>query len=166
MKGLIIYATCYGSTQQYADWIAEATGYETVSYKDVTEGQLQAAEHIVIGSWVLAHRLCIGKWIEEKKHLLKGKDLYFYSVSGAKPGDKVLDNVFKDSVPSELLDENKCYQFGGKRETKKMSGFHKFMMFIATTFIEKDKEKKEEMKRFVDNVDKKYSDKLIAALNA
>ena len=166
MKGLIIYATCYGSTQQYADWIADATGYETVSYKTVTDEQLKAADALVIGSWVLAHKLCIGKWIEDKKDLLKGKDLYFYSVSGAKPGDKVLNNVFKDSVPAELLDENKCYQFGGKRETKNMSGFHKFMMFIATTFIEKDKEKKAEMKRFVDNVDKKYTKELIAALSA
>ncbi len=25
MKGLIIYATCYGSTEQYADWIKHFT---------------------------------------------------------------------------------------------------------------------------------------------
>lgn len=161
MKGLIIYATCYGSTKQYADWIIEETGYEAKSYKDVTDEELSAYDKIVIGSWVLANKLFLSKWIEEKKELLKNKEVVFYSVSGADPNDKSIAKVFKDSIDEKLYENAKCYRFGGRRETKKMSGFHKFMMFIATTFIEKDKDKKEEMKRYTDNVYRAYINPLI-----
>ncbi|MBN1776708.1 MAG: hypothetical protein JW811_01170 [Clostridiales bacterium] len=164
MKGLIIYASCYGSTKTYAEWISEETGMQVVSYKEATDKDIENTNTIVIGSWVLAHKLFLKKWLTEKKELLKGKKLYVFSVSGAKPGDKELDHVFSDSLDAELLKDCKTYQFGGRRETKKMSGFHKFMMFIAAAFIEKDKEKKAEMKRYVDNVDRKYINVLMEDL--
>ena len=164
MKGLIIYATCYGSTKTYSDWISEETGFPAVCYKDVTDAQIQSADTVVIGSWVLANKLFLAKWIGEKAAQLKGKALYVFSVSGAKPGDTALDRVFADSIGGDLLANCKTYQFGGRRETKKMSGFHRFMLFIAAVFIEKDKEKKAEMKRYVDNVDRQYTKPLIAAL--
>ena len=165
MKGIVIYASCYGSTKTYADWISEETGFDPVSYKDVRDPDVQSANVVVIGSWVLAHKLFLAKWLAEKAELLRGKTLYVYSVSGAKPGDRELDNVFADSLPQALLNGCKTYQFGGRRETKKMSGFHKLMMFIATTFIEKDKEKQAAMKRYVDNVDRKYIASLIEDIN-
>jgi len=166
MKGLIVYATCYGSTRKYAEWIAEDTGFTCRCNKEVTDDELRAADTIVLGSWVLAHKLFLAKWIEEKKDLLMGKKLYLYSVSGAKPGDKVLDNVFTDSADKSLLEGAGTYQFGGRRETKNMSGFHKFMMWIATTFIEKDPDKKEEMKKYVDNVDRSYTKALVKEITA
>lgn len=156
MKGIVIYASCYGSTKTYADWIGGETGYTPVSYKDVRDEDIESADVVVIGSWVLAHRLFLAKWLAEKAELLGQKKLYVYSVSGAAPGDRELDGLFTGSLPEALLNNCKTYQFGGRRETKKMSGFHRFMMFIAATFIEKDKEKKAEMKKYVDNVDKKY----------
>ncbi len=165
MKGLIVYASCYGSTKQYADWISEDLGYDTKAYKDITDEDFKEYETIVIGSWVLANKLFLAKWIEEKKCLLMEKELVFYSVSGADPEDSCLKEVFSCCVDEVLLKNAKCYRFGGKRETKKMSGFHKFMMFIATTFIEKDKDKKEEMKRYTDKVNRKYTKQLIAEMN-
>ena len=165
MKGLIVYASCYGSTKQYADWIKEETGYESKPYKEVTDGDINESDTIIIGSWVLANRLFLAKWIEEKKDLLKDKELVFYSVSGADPKDDCLKEVFSCCVDCEMLENAKCYRFGGKRETNKMSGFHKFMLFIAASFIEKNKDKKEEMKRYTDNVDRNYIKPLIEQLN-
>ncbi len=166
MKGIVIYASCYGSTKTYADWIGEETGFAPVSYKDVRDSDIRSADAVVIGSWVLAHKLFLAKWLMENKELLMQKKLYVYSVSGAKPGDKELAGVFTGSMDEALLNHCRTYQFGGRRETKKMSGFHKFMMFIATTFIEKDKEKKAEMKQYVDNVDRQYTQPLIKDLQA
>lgn len=166
MKGLIVYATCYGSTKQYAEWIAEDTGYTCRCNKDVTDDELREADTIILGSWVLAHKLFLAKWIGEKKEILSGKRLYFYSVSGAKPGDRVLDNVFADSADQVLLEGAGTYQFGGRRETKNMSGFHKFMMWIATTFIEKDPDKKEEMNKYVNNVDRSYIQALVKEIKS
>lgn len=161
MKGLVIYASCYGSTKQYAEWISAETGFECYESKDVTDEQLREAEIIVIGSWVIAYKLFLSKWIEEKKELLTDKKLYFYSVSGAMPGDESLKGVFTKSVNESLLSGATTYEFAGRREIKKMSAFHKFMLWIASTFIEKDPVKKQEMKKYVDNVDKKYIEALL-----
>lgn len=164
MKGIVIYASCYGSTKTYAEWIGEETGFAPVSYKDVRDTDIQSADAVVIGSWVLAHRLFLAKWFMEYKDLLMPKKLCVYSVSGARPGDRELDGVFAASMDEALLRHCRTYQFGGRRETKKMSGFHRFMMFIAATFIEKDKEKKAEMKKYVDNVDRQYIEPLVKDL--
>lgn len=166
MKGLIIYATCYGSTEQYADWICEEIPFEKKCYKEVTDEELRSAEIIILGSWVLAHKLFLTQWIESKEQLLKGKVLYAYSVSGAVPGDAELDQVFPNSFSGELLSDVKTFQCGGKREVKKMSPFHKFMMWFAVTFIEKDPMIKEKMKRYVDNVDRSYIEPLIQTVKA
>jgi len=156
MNGIVVYATCYGSTRQYADWISDALGYEVRDFKDVTDDELAVADIVIIGSWVLAHRLYLDKWIREKRDLLRQKHLFLYSVSGAEPGSDELTAVFEHSVQPDLLETARTYQCGGRRETKKMSGTHKFMMWIATTFIEKDPEKKAEMKQYVDRVSESY----------
>ena len=114
----------------------------------------------------LAHKLFLTRWIESKEQLLKGKELYAYSVSGAVPGDPELEQVFPNSFSVELLSGVKTFQCGGKREVKKMSPFHKFMMWFAVTFIEKDPMIKEKMKRYVDHVDRSYVEPLIQSIKA
>ncbi len=165
MKGIIIYASCYGSTEQYAAWISERLPFKKVNYKDVTDDELLESDIVVIGSWVLANKLFLAKWLGVKTELLRNKKLFFYSVSGAKPGDATLERVFEDSMDPALMGCTKTYQFGGKREVKGMSGFHKFMLWIASTFVEKDPEKKEEMKKYVNNVLVEYIEPLIDDIN-
>ena len=168
MKGLIVYATSYGTTQQYAQWIAEETGVETRNYKKVTDADLQGADFLIIGSMVLAHRLFLTKWLTAKEALLQGKTLFFYSVSGAKPGDKELEDIF-DTLPESLLKGAKTYRFGGKMRFQELSGFHKLLMRIGT-LIEKDPETKAEMKRDMkvakDNVSRDYIAPLVRDVKA
>ena len=168
MKGLIVYATSYGTTKQYAEWIAEEVGVETRSYKEVKDSDLQGADFLIIGSMVLAHRLFLTKWLTTKEALLQGKTLFIYSVSGAKPGDKELEDIF-DTLPELLLKGAKTYRFGGKMRFQELSGFHKLLMRIGT-LIEKDPETKAEMKKDMkiakDNINRAYIDTLVQDFKA
>ena len=161
MKGIIIFGSCYGSTEQYASWISEKLPLKKVNYEDVTDDEISQSDIVVIGSWVLANKLFLAKWLKEKTDLLKNKTLYIYSVSGAEPGDACLKRVFEDSLDPALLSNAKTYQCGGKREVEGMSGFHKFMLWIAATFIEKDPQKKADIKKYVNNVSFNYISPLI-----
>ena len=167
MKGIIIYFTAYGTTKKYAEWISDEIDVETRSHKDVTDSELQSSDYIIVGSFVMAHKLIISKWLSKKEAILKDKELFFYSVSGAKPGAKELDNIFKISLPESLYKDAKTYQFGGKMRYEDLNGFHKLMIKIGI-LIEKDPEIKEEMKKDTkiakDNINKEYIKPLIEDL--
>lgn len=163
-KGLIVYFTSYGTTRQYAEWISGEIEAGIRGYKEVTDDELQNADYLIIGSFVMAHRLIISKWIAKKENVLAGKKLFFYSVSGAKPGAKELDDIFSVSLPESLLRDARTYQFGGKMRYQDLSGFHKLMMRIGV-LIEKDPQAKADMKKDIriakDNVNPDYIKPLV-----
>lgn len=167
MKGLIIYYTTYGTTKKYAEWISKKTDVEIRNYKEVTDSEMQASDFLIIGSFVMAHKLIISKWLAKKEHILKNKKLFFYSVSGAKPGSKELENIFEISIPESLLKNAHTYQFGGKIRYEDLSGFHKMMIKIGT-LIEKNPDTKAEMKRDMkiakDNINPDYIKPLVQNL--
>lgn len=164
MKGLIIYFSAYGTTKQYAEWISEEIDAKTYNYKTVSDADLQEADYLIIGSFVLAHKLIISKWLTAKEPLLKGKKLFFYSVSGAVPGAKELESIFSSSISESLLAGAKTYQFGGRMRYQDLSGFHKLMMKIGT-LIEKDPVAKADMKKDMkiakDHVNRDYIKPLV-----
>ena len=164
MKGLIIYCSVYGTTEQYAEWIGTEVSLKKNNYKMISESDIKNCDFLVIGSFVLAHKLAISRWLRKKQELLKEKQLFIFSVSGAKPGSKELDTVFSDSLPQPLLMKSKTYQFGGKMRYEDLTGFHKLMMKIGT-FIEKDPKVKADMKRDMkvakNNVDIKFIEPLV-----
>jgi len=164
MKGLIIYVTAYGTTRKYAEWISKEINIKTVSYKKVDDTDLKNSDFLIIGSFVMAHKLIISKWLTNHKDLLKGKKLFFYSVSGAKPGAKELDDIFESSLPESLLKDASTYQFGGRMRYEDLSGFHKLMIKIGC-LIEKDPATKAEMKKDIkvakDNVNPDYIKPLV-----
>jgi len=163
-NGIIIYFTAYGTTKQYAEWISDEIHTKIRSYKEVTDDELQSSDYLIIGSFVMAHKLIISKWLSKKEQILKNKRLFFYSVSGAKPGTKELENIFEISLPESLLKNAKTYQFGGKLRYEDLSGFHKLMIKIGI-LIEKDPGTKAEMKRDTkiakDNINRDYIKPLI-----
>ena len=168
MKGIIIYVTAYGTTKKYAVWISNEINVEIRNYKEVSDSELQASDYLIIGSFVMAHKLIISKWISKKEPILRNKKLFFYSVSGAKPGAKELENIFKISLPESLLKNAQTYQFGGKMRYEDLSGFHKLMMKIGI-LIEKNPDTKAEMIRDTkiakDNINPDYIKPLIEDFN-
>lgn len=164
MKGLILYFTTYGTTKQYAEWIAEEIDAEICNYKEATDAALQDAGFLIIGSFVMAHKLIISRWLAKKENLLRNKKLFFYSVSAAKPDDRELEHIFEVSLPESLLKDAHTYRFGGKLRYDDLSRFHKMMIQIGT-MIEKDPQIKADMKEGMkiaqDNINRDHTKPLI-----
>ncbi|TCD14083.1 flavodoxin domain-containing protein [Oricola cellulosilytica] len=85
MKGVIFFSSRYGSTAQYAQWIAEATGLPSF---DVEEESANPSDYdfLVLGSPVIYHKLMFHKWVKRNLASIMSRPAILFSVSGAGPG--------------------------------------------------------------------------------
>ena len=105
MKGAIFFSGKYGSTQQYANWIGEATGLPVFDIKD-PNADPSKYEFLILGSSILYFKLSIRKWVSANSARLKGRSKILFSVSGAGPSDK-LNRLVANSLPAWLLSQMK-----------------------------------------------------------
>lgn len=129
MKGAIFYAGQYGSTAQYADWIAEATGLPVFdvhdSYADPTQ-----YDFLILGSSVVIFKLLIRDWI--KKHLpnLLDKPVILVTVSGAPPGPQ-LDGWIAACLPASFVAHMDHMALRGRMDPKTVSLWHRAILLIG-----------------------------------
>ncbi|MBP3656560.1 MAG: flavodoxin [Clostridia bacterium] len=86
-KGIILVQSRYGTAKIYADWLAEATGYDMMEAKKAAAASLQAYDVILLGGGVYASSIS-GMGVL-KKHIaaLQGKKIAVFAV-GAAPHDE------------------------------------------------------------------------------
>ena len=129
MNGALFYASRYGSTAQYAQWISEATGLPTF---DVNKGDADPSrfEFVVIGAPVIYHRLMIRKWVKQKKAILETRPVIMFTVSGAPAGSK-LDGWIAKSLPQALIRRMNHVALRGRQDPKDLSRFDRLMLIIG-----------------------------------
>ncbi|MBB6479746.1 flavodoxin domain-containing protein [Spirochaeta isovalerica] len=153
MKGIIIYKSNYGSTEQYARWIGETTGFKAINVKDVKKSDITDSDAVVFGCPNIAGKPLLAKWIEKRKDLLSGKKLALFTTSGADAKDPVLQKGFEAGFSPELRKELKYFPQNGRMIFSELSGMHKFLMRLGQKMV-KDPAEKEEMVRDKDNMDR------------
>ena len=97
MKSIVIYNSQTGFTKKYADWISEATGCETVPFKQATKINLFEYDAVIFGSWCKAGHIQKIKWFKKIMPELAeaGKKLFVYFV-GASPSESPEVSVTMD----------------------------------------------------------------------
>lgn len=129
MIGAIFYSSKYGSTAQYATWIAEATGLPAFNMEDSTEDPARY-DFLILGSPIIYFRLRGRKWVKKNLKKLLGKPLIYYTLSGAPAGPK-LDKWISKSLPDEIVAEMKHVTLGGRQHPKELNWFDWIMLKIA-----------------------------------
>ncbi len=132
MKGAIFFSGKYGSTEQYAKWIGEATGLPVFDIND-PNADPSKYEYLVLGSSIIYFRLTNRKWVRENLSILKGRSKILFSVSGAGPSNK-LNRWVSKSLPSELLSQMEHIALRGKLDHKKVSWGVKIMLWMGALF--------------------------------
>lgn len=100
MKGAIFYNGKYGSTEQYAKWIAEATNLPIFSCKDPMADPSKY-DFLILGSSIILFRLTIRKWIRAQSEKIRSKPIILFSVSGAGASPK-LERWVEKSLPEDM----------------------------------------------------------------
>lgn len=161
MKGIILYKTSYGSTQEYAEWIGEDTSFEAHPIETAGNLPLDSYDIIIVGGYVMASKIVIGRWVASNWEQLKNKHVVVFSTSGAKPSPEVKKEFLEKSFPPEIANNIEYFPMHGRRRQKDLSLLGKAMMWIARTFIAKDAQEREDMSRDFDGVDRKYVTPLV-----
>ncbi len=129
MKGAVLYATKYGSTAEYADWIAAASGLPVfnVRREDVDP---DAYDFLILATPVIYYKLLITDWVQRNLARLEGKPVVMVTVSGAPPGPK-LDAWVGDSLPADFIANAKHVALRGRQIPAELSWYDRAMLIIA-----------------------------------
>lgn len=127
MKSIVLYRSKYGSTKDYANWIAEALGCEAKDAKGFDANELSNYDAIVYGGGLYAEVISGVSLITKNAEKLKSKKIAVYS-TGITPLDcrdyydkLVVEKNFKNGVPSNI----RVFNFLGKMVIDELSFVHK-----------------------------------------
>ena len=112
MKGIIVYASKYGSTAEYATLMAQKLNTEAVRASEAASEAISGAEFIVLGSPIYSYSVLpeMEEFLEKYQELLTGKPLAAFVVCGdamwnpkaGEGGNKNLEKLTR-FLPSEPL---------------------------------------------------------------
>ncbi|AMO72880.1 flavodoxin domain-containing protein [Sphingorhabdus sp. M41] len=161
MNGAIFYATRYGSTAQYADWISDATGIPAFD-ANKTDADPSLYDFVVIGAPVIYHKLPIRHWVMQKMLSLETRPVLFFTVSGAPAGAK-LDRWIANSLPEALIQQMTHFALRGRQNPRDLSWFDRIMLVIGGLTNPDRGAGREELKGF-DFMDKSSIEPMVQAI--
>ena len=158
MKGAIFFSGKYGSTEQYAKWIGEATGLPIFDIKD-THADPSKYDFLVLGSSVLYFKLTIRKWAKANLSKLNSRSKILFSVSGAGASAK-LNRWVEDSLPLGLFSQMEHVALRGRLDHSKLSWWLRNILWIGS-LLNPDPQARKEERRGFDYMDKTSIEPLI-----
>ncbi|MBN2625565.1 MAG: hypothetical protein JXA95_02775 [Spirochaetales bacterium] len=164
MKGIIVYKSNYGSTEQYARWIEEETKFPCLEAKRVKKADLEATDTVIVGCPIYAANPLLAKWLNKNWPLLRDKKILFYTTSGAPGDDPNLIKGYEKALGEEIRSKISYFPLGGRMRFEDLKPFMKFMMNMVKKMT-KDPVEREEITADFDRMDRKGLKPLLAALN-
>ncbi|MDJ0630174.1 MAG: flavodoxin domain-containing protein [Rhodobacter sp.] len=129
MEGAVFYATKYGSTAEYADWIGQATGLPVFNVRK-DEVDPERFDFLILATPVIYYKLLITDWVQRNMSKFEGKPIIMVTVSGAPPGPK-LDAWVGDSLPAEFIAKATHVGLRGRQIPGELSWYDRAMLIIA-----------------------------------
>lgn len=82
MKTVIYYATRYGATKQYVDWLAAEAGADVFKFTDFSKSDLNNYDTIIVASGTYAGRMPLTKFLKQHWNEMKGKKVGIMAIGG------------------------------------------------------------------------------------
>lgn len=127
MNAIVIYKSKYGSTRQYAEWIAEELDCSAVDVKTLKIDDVLKYDTIVYGGGLYAEIIAGVSFITKNLDKLKDKKVIVYS-TGITPVDcrDYYDKlVVEKNFKGDSLERIKVYNFLGKMVLDELSFVHR-----------------------------------------
>jgi len=163
MNGAIFYASKYGSTAEYANWIGEATGLPVFDIKQAKTNPSKY-DFLVLGAPIIYYKLLNRKWIKANWPIIKNKPIIFFTVSGAPGGDKLNGWIANSNLPKNMISKMKHVALRGRQIPKELTWFDRIMLKIAAMRNPDPVVSKEEREGF-DYMDKSSIEPIIKMIN-
>ena len=137
MKNIaVIYKSKYGTTKQYAEWIAEELDASLFEASSIKSSSMRTYDVVIYGGGLYAGGI-IGV-----KHIIKSqcKSLIVFTVGVADPAVSDYSEILAKNFTQELLSKIKIFHFRGGINYPKLGFIHKTMMAVVKKSLEKKNE--------------------------
>ena len=140
-KTVIVYSSRNGTTQRYAEWLAQDCPARLIPWREAVVDELAEYETVVFGGCVYNGLIEGISLIKNNRDTLRGCRLFVFTVGLTQPGDEaafqqVLDRNFE---PGEL-EGIRFHHFLGALDFRKMSLMQRMMMRLLKKSIQKKPE--------------------------
>lgn len=154
-KKVVIYASHYGYTQKYANWIAKALQCEVVNVSELDEKNLTQCDVIIWGGGLYASGINGIKQFKKLFPLLRQKKLIVFTVGLASVDDpEPFKQLVQKNFDQEQIDRIQFYHFRGGMDYKRLSFAHRSMMAALRRVILMKKEQSEDAKGILETYGK------------
>lgn len=137
-KTVVVYATQFGSTQRYAEWIAKDCKAALIPVENADIDELAKYETVIFGAPVYAGRIWYISLIKNNLELLTDCRVVVFTTGLTQPGDEV---AFQQVLDRNFMKEERSgiqfFHFPGALNYKKMSFMQKNVMRILKRSIQK-----------------------------
>ena len=123
---VVIYKSKYGSTKQYAQWIAQELGAPLFEASQIKPAQLASYDIVVYGGGLYAGGIN-GLALVSKNPC---KSLVVFTVGLADPADTDYSEILRRNFPGDALSRVKVFHLRGGIDYQKLGLAHKGMMAI------------------------------------
>ena len=138
-KIAVIYKSKYGSTEQYARWIAEETGADLYKTSDISASKLKNYDVLVFGGGLYAVNILGISLLKNNYEKIKSKRLVVFSVGASPESQKTISSVLDKNFTREMRQSIRFFHLRGALNYDKMSPKHKFMMRMLKKMLDPKK---------------------------
>jgi menaquinone-dependent protoporphyrinogen IX oxidase len=146
MEGIVLYKSKYGSTKQYAEWIAQDMGFPLIDLNEFPRPDIEVKDVVIIGGWILSNRMVTHSWIKKNLGILKKKKVILFSTSASKPTNELRSKYMNRSLPEEIREDVAYFPLWGRFETDNLNIIDRSIMRVASRMFSKDPLMKEMIK--------------------
>ena len=150
IRGAICYKGRHGATRQYAEWIAEETGFPLFDLRRV-QPRLEEFDLLILGSGVYIGRYFLTNWLNDYWPEILDKHRVLFTVSGTAPDHPDIRKYFKNNLTPDMQERMEYFPLRGKLKLKE-AGFWLRLFLKFASRVEKDSDGRRRMKEGFDYV--------------
>lgn len=139
-KVAVLYQSRYGTTKQYAEWIAEETGGTLFPISKVKLADLEDYDTIIIGGGIYASRIIGMTFLKKNFSRLSGKKLIAFSVGASLDNKKNTDEIRNHNLTPEIQKAVQFFHLRGGLFYSKMGSLDRAGMKIYVGMLKKKPE--------------------------
>jgi len=140
MNGIVIYTSKYGSTKQYAQWLAEDAGFELYNVSTCPKN-LGGFDVIVLAGSIHSGFVSIKRYATAIWPSIKDKTVVLILTSGTS-NREVIKKVVHDSFSSDIVRSMTVFPVGGRYVFNKMSFIDRNIIKMVAFFTKHQETKK------------------------
>ena len=100
--GIILYKSKYGTTEKYAKWLSQATGFDCEDVKNFSSAGLENYETVIFGSGIYASHMTGLSFLRKHWEKLQEKDVAVFCVGAAPYEEKDFNELCAENLRDEL----------------------------------------------------------------